>query len=296
MNESPITFQNRGELISGIQHIPENQETKNASIVVFLHGFAGYRIGPHRFFVKLARQLTESGYVCIRFDFRGRGYSEGKREETSYKTMVSDLDVVLDDIHKRFTPKRLILIGICSGTRTALYYIKNKINRVDALISLSSPPLTNISSVTAATTHTRSVLGEYVHKARSFETWRRLFQGDINTKMVTRIISKTLLSFWYAIKTILFRTGSKNYTKPKRKLNTNPFPNFRGEVFLIHGEKDPDTPMAVQQISLLLSGNSISYQTQIIKGANHSFYSLKWEKEIIQIIKDWLFEKFPLVE
>jgi len=294
MIENPITFQNRGELISGIQHMSESQEAKNSSVVVFLHGFAGYRIGPHRFFVKLARQLTQSGYVCIRFDFRGRGYSEGKREDTSYKTMVSDMDAVLNDINKRFTPKRLILIGICSGTRTALYYIKNKTNRIDALIGLSSPPLTNISSVTVAATHTRSVIEEYAHKARSFETWKRLFHGDINTKMVTRIINKNLQAIGYAIKTKVFRSNSKKHPRIPQKLNTNFFPNFRGDVLLIHGEKDPDTPVAINQISALLSKHGIVFQKQIIKGANHSFYSLNWENEISKSIQDWLCEKYPI--
>ncbi|MFV0591516.1 MAG: alpha/beta fold hydrolase [Draconibacterium sp.] len=290
MNELQITFENNGEIISGIQHLPDKEETGGDSIVIFLHGFAGYRIGPHQLFVKLARELAQSGYRCIRFDFRGRGYSQGSRDATSYKTMVSDLDIVLSEVHKKYNPKQVILLGICSGTRTALYYIKDKTFRVDALIGLSSPPLVNTVNVNAASNRTKSVIEEYVVKAKNIENWKRLLKGDINTKMIAKIIGKNLKAFGYAVRSKIFGSPPDKNHKLVSKAR-GAFPNFRGEVLLIHGEKDPETPVALKQISGLLSSHNIPFQEQIIKGANHSFYSIKWEKEIIQIIKNWLFER-----
>lgn len=295
MNEQPITFKNKGELISGILHLPARNFKAYKSIVVFLHGFAGYRIGPHQLFVKLARQLSLDGHTCIRFDFRGRGYSQGKREITSYKTMVSDLDVVLKDIHEQFHPTQLFLLGICSGTRTALYYIKNKSYRVDGLIGLSSPALTNVSNLSTTTRHTKSILQEYIYKAKNKENWRRLLKGETNTGMITRIINNNIKGIWFALcSKISIRTSSK---KTKKAQNKNmPFSSFTGEVLLIHGERDPETPIALKQISGLLLKHNIPYQQRIIQKANHSFYSLKWEKEIIDLTSTWLTNKLNPVK
>ena len=287
MNEQAITFENRGEIISGVLHIPDTAQDLSSSMVVFLHGFAGYRIGPHQLFVKLARKLAHEGHTCIRFDFRGRGYSQSKKEATSYKTMVSDLDAVLKDIHRQFSPTRLILLGICSGTRTALYYIKNKECRVDGLIGLSSPPLTNTSDISATTKRTKSVFEDYLQKARVAENWRRLLKGETNTPMISKIVRGNLKNIWCAFCSKLLRQPFKAKIKGNSNKNA-PFSNFTGGVLLIHGEKDPDTLIALNQISKMLLTHNITYQERIIKGANHSFYSIKWENEIVELVKNWL--------
>src|SRR5690554_8214274 len=105
--ETPVSFVNSEEKLYGILHQPLNAELKNAPLLIFLHGFAGYRIGPHQLFIKTARFLTQRGYSCLRFDFRGRGYSEGARENTNYKSMVSDLDVIIQTVKKNYNPSKI---------------------------------------------------------------------------------------------------------------------------------------------------------------------------------------------
>ena len=135
----------------------------------------------------MARFLARQGYACLRFDFRGKGYSEGARESAGYRSMLSDLDTVIQSVNSMYEPTHIILIGICSGARTALSY----------------------------------------H-------------------------------------------------------------NFKGEVLLIHGEKDPEASTAMKQIKSLLQKYRIGYQDMTVKNANHSFYSLKWEKEIMDMVYNWL--------
>lgn len=81
MNESCFNISIYGENIYGIWHkpcIPRNVIQRDIAVVL-LHGWAGYRTGPHDMLVKTARMLAENGYHCIRFDFRGKGYSQGDR-------------------------------------------------------------------------------------------------------------------------------------------------------------------------------------------------------------------------
>ena len=57
---------------------------------------------------------------------------------------------------------------------------------------------------------------------------------------------------------------------------------------LIHGKKDPVTGAAMKQIKSLLPKYQIGYQDLTIRNANHSFYSLKWEKEIMDKAHSWI--------
>jgi dipeptidyl aminopeptidase/acylaminoacyl peptidase len=76
-------------------------------------------------------------------------------------------------------------------------------------------------------------------------------------------------------------------TKPS---DVQPFEQLQGRLLLIHGEKDPETKLALAQIHEMLQRHGVSSDTYIVKEANHSFYSLAWEKEILQKITGWLSE------
>ena len=99
------------EIVYGIWHQPVENEKKTA--VVFLHGWAGYRAGPHDLLVKIARHLTENGYDCFRFDFRGKGYSQGDRLKTNNQTMLGKQNLAeaitkRDSIKARIAARRSV--------------------------------------------------------------------------------------------------------------------------------------------------------------------------------------------
>ncbi len=288
MNEKeiPVSFLNGEEKIFGILHAPMNAELSCTPMVIFLHGFAGYRIGPHQMFVSTARFLAQRGYACLRFDFRGRGYSEGKREHTCYRSMISDLDVVIRDVYRIYKPTRIVLLGICSGARTAIYYIKNGKEAVHSLIELSSPLLWQTNEMSSAASETKSVISGYVRKARNPDNWKRLFAGEVNNRMIGRIIRRSITNYWFTIKKLMI--GEKEQKVRDRKQDGQPFHHFKGDVLLIHGGKDPEAGTAMKQIRSLLQKHHIGYEDLIIKNANHSFYSLAWEKEITDTVYDWI--------
>ena len=288
--EIPVTFLNGKEKLFGILHHPLSTELNEIPMIIFLHGSAGYRIGPHQLFIKMARFLTQHGYACLRFDFRGKGYSEGARENTSYRSMLSDLDTVIQSVNSMYEPTHIILIGICSGARTALSYIKNGKQTVHSLIELSSPLLWQTNEVSTATSRTKGMITDYARKAMNPDNWKRLFAGEVNYNMIGRIVKNTLANHWFSIKnSVCVKKGKK---LPGKAPDEKPFPNFKGEVLLIHGEKDPEAGTAMEQIKSLLQKYQIGYQDMTVKNANHSFYSLKWENEIIDAVYSWLKNRF----
>lgn len=283
----------KGETIYGIWHQPVVR--KNIA-VVFLHGWAGHRPGPHDMLVKLARNLCNNGYDCFRFDFRGKGYSQGDRHQTNNQTMLKDLDSVLQYVNNSLNRPDIVLIGICSGAKLALYYARNGNYTINHVIEMSSPVLRqNEIESKLITNNTKNTINEYYRKIFYKETWRKLISGEIHFSKIRRNIFKPLVSFFKLPYNVIAKaTRNKAAEKAKgggQKVQESPFrpfERFQGQMLLIHGEKDPETKLSLQQIQDMLQRYEILSDTRIIKDANHSFYSLAWEKDIIQIIMNWL--------
>ena len=284
MNELIFELKVKGDSIYGIWHQPVIREN---IAVIFLHGWAGHRPGPHDMLVKLARQLSNSRYDCFRFDFRGKGYSQGDKRQTNNKSMLEDLEAVLQYVNQELESPKIVLVGMCSGAKLALYYARNGNMSVTHIVEMSSPVLRarEVES-TLAVNQAKTNLKEYLKKAFRMETWRKLIGGEIHFQAIWRNIVQPM-------KRVFTKKREKLVFLPKAvsKIQEKPFKKFQGKMLLIHGEKDSETKPALGQIHDMLQGYQIPSDTYIIKNANHSFYSLAWENEIIQLIEDWLKSK-----
>jgi pimeloyl-ACP methyl ester carboxylesterase len=153
------------------------------------------------------------------------------------------------------------------------------------VIEISSPVLRQNNEVvsTLAANQAKSTILIYVKKAFRRETWRKLINGEIHFEAVWRNITRPMKRF-------MSKKGKKSTPTPHAAAKTqrNPFGSFHGQMLLIHGEKDPETKPALEQIHKILHRCQVTTETYIIKNANHSFYSITWEKEIIRLIEDWL--------
>jgi len=288
MNESVFQLKVSGEALYGIWHQPcqsEKTDCVRATAIVMLHGWGGYRTGPHDMLVKLSRQLAENGYHCFRFDFRGKGYSQGDRRYTGNKSMLEDLEEVLQYVKDQLVDPEIILTGICSGAKIALYYARNGKHQVGHVIELSSPVLRQIEvESTLAVSNATNMLQTYIQKSFRKENWRKMIHGEVNFSAIWQNITRPVTR-------ILLRSVKKeSISKSDRqsKHQEKPFSRFNGQILLIHGEKDPETRLALKQIHEMLNRHQIGYETHVIKNANHSFYSLDWEREVIGLIGKWL--------
>lgn len=283
----------------GIIHTPPPDCAANDVMIVFLHGWAGYRIGPHQMFVKFARKLSRRGYHCLRFDFRGRGFSSGRREDTSSESMAADLRRVLEAVQRQYPRQSIVLLGICSGAKLGLRFAINGIVKIAHLIALSSQPLSSEVPVKLEARRTAEIMREYWKKLFAYNTWVKISTGSINTRSIFRIVASAVGGLQSSVHRSLqsyFRKRTGKDPGAGRKTIANapkPFAGFAGEVLLIHGECDPETGTAVTQITGLLQKYDVGHQQAIIKGANHSFYSLAWENEVYAHIENWLKEKYP---
>jgi exosortase A-associated hydrolase 1 len=155
-------------VLAGILHEP----TAPAQLgVVLIVGGPQYRVGSHRQFVLLARDLCAAGFACLRFDYRGMGDSDG--DDVSFEEVRPDLEAAIDALAAAVPATREVALwGLCDGASVAALYAPTD-RRVTALILLNP-------WVRSEQTLAKSYLSEYYGR-RLLEPafWRKLLTGGV---------------------------------------------------------------------------------------------------------------------
>ncbi|MCC8019038.1 MAG: alpha/beta hydrolase [Rikenellaceae bacterium] len=270
------------EYIHGIIDIPDATATGHTGkAFIFLHGAGGHRTGPHDMLSMFSARLACAGYYCIRFDHRGWGYSGEDNIYHDHRTIIEEVDLIREYIKSKYGVDYIALLGICSGAKIALFYAKTTVKPVRGLVMLSSSALRNDEKGTEVKIKELGMNSQtYIAKVFRRETWKKLFSGEINYRKIISTVLGPLKSRKRIKKTV--------YHNSKQHLS---FENLKGPVLVIQAEKDPETLTALPQIEKLLSRHNVDHESHIIKGANHSFYSIKWKNEVYNLINDWIYTK-----
>ena len=102
--------------------------------VVIVVGGPQYRVGSHRQFLLLARQLAAAGYPVLRFDYRGMGDSSGGQRD--FEQVDADIRAAVDAFVAASGVARVVLWGLCDGASAALMYAPGD-PRIAGLIGLN---------------------------------------------------------------------------------------------------------------------------------------------------------------
>lgn len=269
--ERPIHFAVNADTVRGIVHEPEGAGSGPA--VVFLHGWAGSRIGPHRMFVHMARRLTSAGCVCLRFDFRGRGDSDGATAKATIRSMIADARAALDFVAKEMPDRRVILLAICSGCKVAIGTAAGD-PRVAGLALWSAEPMGPMRAAAGGPGKSAIALRSYARKLLRLETWRKLATLRVNVRRVGKAV---------AGQEVAGRAEMEDET-----LWLNGLRDFKGPALLVYGANDPETRTAKPGYTAFFRQAGIRYDVHEVAGANHSFYSLAWEREVMEITEGWM--------
>lgn len=272
--EKPITFENKQQKLYGILHEPEG-ENKPVGLV-FLHGWGTYRIGPHRFFVDAAREFAKSGFSCLRFDFRGRGESEGNVSDTTLPDMIDDAHRAVEEMLKQQSISQVILLGLCSGGEVAVGAAAEN-PKVNGVALLSTPLLGRQTAVKDDVRKTANYAKTYWQKLFLAESWKKIFSFRVNYKAIFRILFG---HYGNAPK----QDGDK---LSKEAELIKKFCDFKGKSLFIYGENDPEAKGAEKAYRNVCTKHE-SAVFKIIQGANHNFYSVAWKEEVIKQIGEWL--------
>lgn len=113
--EEQVRFQNEGQWLYGMLHLPEG--AGQAPGIIMVHGFTGQRIEAHRLFVRAARAMAAAGIAVLRFDCRGSGESEGEFVDMTISGEIADARTALDWLAARpeVDAGRLGVLGLSLG-------------------------------------------------------------------------------------------------------------------------------------------------------------------------------------
>lgn len=272
VRESTLSFASTGRRLFGIV---AHAEKESNCAVLLLHGWGASRQGPSGLLTKLARQFAAAGYSTLRFDFGGRGYSEGSFNQTVLMDMVEDTGAAIELLRCETGAEKVILCGICSGGEVAVASAA-KYAVVAGTILLSTPLLGRQeleSQLQQAGSQTKKSLAGYAKKLFIAETYRKLFKG----KLQWRTIASIIFGHWFK-----GTADAQTELQLLKSFCAQPKPSL-----FIYGDSDPETaesPAAYR--SHCSDGNSWEFHT--VAGANHNFYSLQWHDELRGTILDWL--------
>ncbi len=284
--EEPVFFDCEGSRLLGIMHCPDSPRTRAVLIVV---GGPQYRVGSHRQFLLLARDLAAEGTPVLRFDYRGMGDSEG--ETVSFADTQKDICAAIDLLHNRVTGLVDVVIwGLCDAASAALIYAYQDV-RVSGLV-LANPWVRTDESV--AQTYMRHY---YRSRWLDPDLWKRVVTGKVN-------VLQRLSEFWQTFSATRNASGqsarSPGVTESEQLDQCLAYTErmllglerFSGRVLLIMSGDDlvsaefSDHVAASEAWQTALNRSGVQHQELV--EANHTFSRQIWRNQVSCWTNEWL--------
>jgi pimeloyl-ACP methyl ester carboxylesterase len=267
--EEFIQFESGGETLLGVWTAPE--ANARPETVITLHGWGGYRIGPHRFAVKLCRALAQRGVSSLRFDFRGRGDSTGAQSAITLDMMIEDTRRAIEIVRAKAPANRMTLWGLCSGSNVAIGAATLE-RDVKNLVLLSCLPFMQQKTGGEKVARTKAQAGNYFRKLFRAATWKKLVTGAVNFGAVRKA-----LFGHYAPP----RDALRDPKDSARDIMAE-FASFAGRAHFIYGGADREAALAGAHYRAFCDEHRVAATFETIEGSNHDFYALAWERQVIE--------------
>lgn len=162
--ESALQFECAGETLLGVFHAAPVSAPLGVLVVV---GGPQTRVGSHRQFVLLARDLARHNIPTLRFDYRGMGDCGGSLG--NFENVNQDIRAAVDELCARGV-RRVVIWGLCDAASAALFYAHTDA-RVAGLVLLNPWVRTEAGVARAYLKH------YYLQRVFNPELWKKIFTG-----------------------------------------------------------------------------------------------------------------------
>ena len=283
MLETAFTFPCRGEELIGILHAGTVPAPRGVLIVV---GGPQYRVGSHRQFVLLARDLAGAGIPVLRFDYRGMGDAGG--EPVGFEHIDEDIAAAVDAFFARSPGLReVILWGLCDAASAALFYAWHD-PRVGGLVLLNPWVRTEAGQARAYLKH------YYLARLFSPELWGKVRRREFD-------LTGALVSLLGMVNQVLGKSGTRGtpsgnsptvVTKPLPERMADGLARFSGPVLIILSGNDltaaefKDTVHTSRVWRGLLEQPRLSQRE--LAAANHTFSRREWRQQVLEWTLQWI--------
>jgi exosortase A-associated hydrolase 1 len=273
--EFPVVFACAGEQLLGIVH-PVGAARIGVVIVV---GGPQYRVGSHRQFVLMARDLAREGYPVFRFDYRGMGDSDGAAR--GFEHAADDIRAAIDAFAAAVPGlDGFVLWGLCDAASACLMYCASDV-RVRGVIIANPWVRTEAGEARSYLRH------YYLQRLTQPSFWRKVFKGEFRAGQSLTELSRTVRQSGTQA------AGGPGFIERMRA----GLQSFRGPVLCLMSERD----LTAREFELLreqdrgwrrlMSRPAVT--TVALPGADHTFSS----RAALELVREksvaWLAQLTP---
>jgi pimeloyl-ACP methyl ester carboxylesterase len=249
--QKAVEMVSQGLTLRGMLHMPDERKG-NVPAVILFHGFTGNKMEPHFIFVKLSRMLEKKGIASIRFDFGGSGESDGDFMNMTLSGEIRDAHNILDYTQTLdgIDAGRIGAIGLSMGGAVASALAGERNDEIKCLCLWA--PAGNIGKLLTSALSENDI--SLLRKNGCLNHGGFLMGVDFVDDIVRLNI---------------FETAGK----------------FQKNVLILHGDNDIKVPISTSKVYLEhYAGRA---ELKVINGADHTFNSFKWEKEVLDSTVDF---------
>lgn len=278
--EIPIFFDCAGDRLLGILHRPQPPGVRLGVLLVV--GGPQYRVGSHRQFVLLARDLAAAGIPVFRFDCRGMGDSAGAAR--GFDAIAEDMGSALDTFLANAPGvERVVLWGLCDAATANAFYAGSD-DRVAGQIAANPWVRTEEGEAQAFIKH------YYLQRLLSGAFWRKVlalrFDAAGAVRDFTRKLGQSRASGASA-------DGRDDRPLPVRLRESQLA--FQGPTLLILSGRD--LTAREYEMRVAESGpwrawvGSPRVQVERLAEADHTFSSASWRNQVADWSRDWVLDR-----
>lgn len=284
--ERALTFKVAGEELLGILHPGEKESARGVLLVV---GGPQYRVGSHRQFLLLARDLAAAGVPAMRFDYRGMGDSSGVQRD--FEQVDQDIRAAIDQFQQACPALTEVVIwGLCDAASAALFYAWQD-KRVTGLVLLNPWVRTEAGLAKAY------LKGYYGRRLLSADFWLGLVRGRVNPLASLRSLASMVRQVLVGRRSA---TAASDGAGPMDKGPSGPLPErmaacwrrYTGPILLILSGDDltaaefRDVANQSPAWQGLLDAKRVTRHE--LRDANHTFARREWRDQVAEWTRDWV--------
>lgn len=280
-----MRFGSSGALIGVVTDPAASPSARGRPAIILLGAGLVHRVGPHRLYVKLARQLAQQGFVVFRFDFSGIGDSGVRADALPLKkSAVLETLEAMDWLASARSIDRFVLMAVCSGAGFSFQ------------TACADPRVIGVSLINAAGHRwggsdelNRTLIRHYVRMLRSASfrrnNVRKLIRLGFDYRTITRAFLGHLKKPFSVRRKAVQESGAvEEIVTGFRALMTRSV-----RVLIVYSEGDEGWDyyqlFLRSRLRELLASDQV--QIQMIEGANHTFTLVSHQRRLFNILGRW---------
>ena len=284
MREQVLRFGKSRSLV-GILTDPPAGAAADLPAFVLLNAGLVHRVGPHRMFVQMARNLAAMGFVVLRFDHSGIGDSKVREDHLPFEqSAISETQEAMNCLSALRGSKRFVLVGLCSGTFTSFRTARSDSRVVGAVLLnalLESPETINQAAVADAFSR-KTARGYWHSKIFLSQSWLKIITGKASYRQILGVL-------YLRLRSPFIRRRSNNYGPKQIAADLRSLIDRGVKLFFVYSEGTS----VLEYFRLTLADEirrmtpSDKLRVEIMQETDHTFTLLRHQAHLLKLVCRW---------